>query len=136
MAQPEGSADSSFVLTVFRGLAELGPIDLRENNLVLELGLSLWLRRCGTSLAEASEAMMVIRTALVDTAGMDHATEPIPLVGRSPKGDLVNLAGYVSQLIPRAVLAAPCDRKVLLESVSEALAHHDVRRCVTSRAAG
>ncbi len=80
--------------------------------------------------------MMVIRTALVDTAGMDPATEPIPLVGRSPKDDLVNLAGYVSHLIPRAVLAARCDRKVLLESVSEVIAHHEGGRGLFSRAAG
>ena len=66
------------------GLAELGPVDPFAGDLTLELGLSVWLRRSGTSLLEARERLFEARRAILSVCGLDPATEPVPLVGRSP----------------------------------------------------
>src|SRR5271163_1182852 len=115
MAQSDTQQNHRFAPTLLRGLLELGPIDLRQADLALELGLSLWLRRCGTSLSDAQCTMLALREALVEVAGMNPDTEPVPLVGRSPERDLVNLAGYLSQLLRRAAGAASCAPREVLE---------------------
>jgi hypothetical protein len=136
MVQPDISTDLAFAPTVLRGLAALGPIELRDRDMTLELGLSLWLRRCHLSVADAVEAMGMVREALVEAAGIDHQTEPVPLVGRAAKDDLVNLAGYISHLIPRAVWAAKCDLGALLESTIEKMQHLEADHTLPFRVAG
>jgi hypothetical protein len=136
MAQPETAPEMSIAPTVLRGLAALGPIDLRRPDFTLELGLSLWLHRCDASLDEGLEALLVIRDALLDAAGMDRETEPIPLLGRPPKDDIVSLAGYVSHLIPRAALAAKGDLRALVEAAIGKMAPLNPRQLRPSRAAG
>jgi hypothetical protein len=136
MAQPETAPEIALAPTVLRGLAALGPIDLRQADLTLELGLSLWLHRCDASLDDGLEALLAIRDALLDAAGMDHRTEPIPLLGRPPKDDIVNLAGYVSHLIPRAARAAKGDLRALVEAAVGKMAPHNSRQLRPSRVAG
>jgi hypothetical protein len=136
MVQPDVSTDFAFAPAVLRGLVALGPIDLREADMTLELGLSLWLHRSSTSVDEAVDALAVVKDALVEAAGMDPEFEPIPLVGRAPRDDLMNLAGYVSQLIPRAVRAANCTAEVLIDGTIDAVGHLEMRHVMPSRAAG
>ena len=76
---------TGFGPALLRGLAELGPVEPFSGDLSLELGISLWLRTSGTSLLEARSS-----------------TEPFPMVGRSPRSDVVNLVGYISELLRRA----------------------------------
>ena len=99
------SARSGFGPALLGGLAELGPVDPFSGDLSLELGISVWLRRSGTSLVEARGALLEIRQVILEVCGLDPATEPVPLVGRSPRSDVVNLVGYVGDLLRRAAAA-------------------------------
>jgi hypothetical protein len=92
------------------GLAELGPVDPFSGDLSLELGVSVWLRTSGTPLLEARGRLFSIRELVIEVCGLDPATEPVPLVGRSPRADVLGLVGYLSDLLRRA--AATSGRSV------------------------
>jgi hypothetical protein len=95
-------APTDFGPALLSGLAELGPVDPFSGDLSLELGISLWLRTSGTSLPQARSSLLEIRQVILEVCDLDPATEPVPLVGRSPRADVVNLVGYVSELLRRA----------------------------------
>jgi hypothetical protein len=88
------------------GLAELGPVDPFSGDLSLELGVSVWLRTSGTPLLEARGRLLAIRELIIEVCGLDPATEPVPLVGRSPRPDVLNLVGYLGELLRRAAAAS------------------------------
>jgi hypothetical protein len=94
---PEG-----FGSALLSGLAELGPVDPFSGDLSLELGVSVWLRTSGTPLLEARGRLLHIRELLIEACGLDLATEPVPLIGRSPRNDVLNLVGYLGELLRRA----------------------------------
>ena len=94
---PEG-----FGSALLSGLAELGPVDPFSGDLSLELGVSVWLRTSGTPLLEARGRLLHIRELLIEAGGLDPATEPVPLLGRGPRSDVLNLVGYVGDLLRRA----------------------------------
>jgi len=98
----EAARQIEFGPLAMRGLLEYGPFD---SELALELGLSLWLRRSGTSPAEARAAMLELRTVIIEVSGLDPRSEPFPLIGRSFEADLVNLARYLGSLVARAASA-------------------------------
>jgi hypothetical protein len=99
------SAPPGFVGALLGGLAELGPVDPFSGDLSLELGISVWLRRSGTSLMEARGTLLEIRRVILEVCELDPATEPVPLVGRSPRLDVVNLVAYIGDLLRRAAPA-------------------------------
>jgi hypothetical protein len=94
---PEGFGEA-----LLSGLAELGPIEPFSGDLSLELGVSVWLRTSGTPLLEARSRLLHIRELIIEACDLDPATEPVPLVGRSPRNDVLNLVGYVGDLLRRA----------------------------------
>jgi hypothetical protein len=98
-------APAGFVRALLGGLAELGPVDPFSGDLSLELGISVWLRRSGTSLMQARGTLLEIRRVIVEVCDLDPSTEPVPLVGRSPRLDVVNLVVYIGDLLRRAVPA-------------------------------
>ncbi len=98
---PEG-----FGPALLRGLAELGPVDPFSGDLSLELGVSVWLRTSGTPLLEARGRLLHIRELIIEVCGLDPATEPVPLVWRSPRADVLSLVGYVGELLRRAASAS------------------------------
>jgi hypothetical protein len=93
---------TGFGPALLSGLAELGPVEPFSGDLSLELGISLWLRRSGTSLIEARSSLLEIRHVILEVCDLDPTTEPFPMVGRSPRSDVVNLVGYISELLRRA----------------------------------
>jgi hypothetical protein len=95
-------APTGFGQALLRGLAEFGPVEPFSGDLSLELGISVWLRTSGTSLIEARSSLLEIRRVILEVCGVDPSTEPFPMVGRSPRSDVVNLVGYVSELLRRA----------------------------------
>ncbi len=109
----ETGASSGFGPALLGGLAELGPVDPFSGDLSLELGLSVWLRRSGASLLEARERLFEARRAILSVCGLDPATEPVPLVGRSPRADALTLAGYVGDLLRRAAAVSGCSVQVV-----------------------
>jgi hypothetical protein len=96
------SVPEGFGSALLSGLAELGPVDPFSGDLSLELGVSVWLRMSGTPLLEARCRLLHIRELIIEVCGLDPATEPVPLVGRSPRNDVLNLVGYVGDLLRRA----------------------------------
>ncbi len=96
------SVPEGFGPALLSGLAELGPVEPFSGDLSLELGVSVWLRTSGTPLLEARGRLLHIRELIIEVCGLDPATEPVPLVGRSPRNDVLNLVGYVSELMRRA----------------------------------
>jgi hypothetical protein len=95
-------APTGFGPALLGGLAELGPVEPFSGDLSLELGISVWLRTSGTSLLEARSSLLEIRRVILEVCELDPDTEPIPMVGRSPRSDVVNLVGYISELLRRA----------------------------------
>jgi len=110
-------APAAFGPALLRGLAELGPVEPFSGDLSLELGISVWLRTSGTSLLHARSSLLEIRRVILEVCGFDPSTEPFPMVGRSPRSDVVSLVGYISELLRRA--SAGVDRGV--EAVVEAV---------------
>ncbi len=111
----ETGAVCGFGPALLGGLAELGPVDPFAGDLCLELGLSVWLRRSGTSLLEARDRLSEARQAVLAASGLDPATEPVPLIGRSPRADVITLAAYVGDLLRRAAAAADCSVTLVAE---------------------
>jgi hypothetical protein len=108
---------SGFGAALLGGLAELGPVDPFSGDLSLELGISVWLRRSGTSLMEARGTLIEVRGLIIETGGLDAATEPVPLVGRSLRVDVVNLVAYVGDLLRRASSEAGCSIGTVIDRV-------------------
>ena len=92
----------AFLPALLGGLVELGPLEPSSGDLSLELGLSVWLRRSDTSLLQARAALLEIRPLIMRVACLDPAGEPVPLVGGSPRADVVNLVAYLDDLLRRA----------------------------------
>jgi hypothetical protein len=95
-------ARADFGPALLSGLAQLGPVEPFSGDLSLELGLSVWLRTSGISLLQARRPLMEIRRVILEVCGLDPATEPVPLTGRSPRSDAINLVAYLSDLLRRA----------------------------------
>jgi hypothetical protein len=119
MATQPFSTDSGFPEALLRGLVALGPVNLRTDNLTIELGLSLWMRQCGIAVEDASDVILTLRNILIEVAGFDPRREPTPFVGRTPELDLVNLTGYLGGLLFRASVAAQCSPGVVAEWVTQ-----------------
>jgi hypothetical protein len=96
------SAPKGFAPALLGGLADLGPVQPFSGDLSLELGISVWLRTSGTSLLEARGTLLALRRTILEVCRLDPATEPLPMVGRSPRTDVVNLVAYLSDLLRRA----------------------------------
>jgi hypothetical protein len=96
------STPDDFGAALLSGLAELGPVDPFSGDLSLELGVSVWLRTSDTPLLEARGRLLFVRELIILVCGLDAATEPVPLVGRSPRSDVLSLVGYVGDLLRRA----------------------------------
>jgi hypothetical protein len=115
------SAPRGFGTALLCGLAELGPVDPSSGDLSLELGVSAWMRSHAASLEEARRLLLEMRLLILEVAGMDGATEPVPLVGRSPRSDVIMLISYVAQLLRRGAAGAGCSPSDLAGRVSAQL---------------
>ncbi len=116
-----------FAPLVLAGLAELGSSNPFGEDLSLELGLSLWLHRSGLSVREAVVELRKARRAILTVTGFEEADEPVPLTGRSPRVDLLVLAGYLSHLLRRAGAASGSGRNTLIDRVVAELPEPEVR---------
>jgi hypothetical protein len=101
-------------------MASAGPAQKKE--LSLELGLSVWMKRNEIAYDDCRAAMLAIRASLLEVAGMDTETEPVPLYGHSPEVDVANFAAYLADLFIRASEAVECEVPYVIGRVSEHLA--------------
>ena len=114
-------ASAGFGPALLHGLAELGPVDPFSGDLSLELGISVWLRTSETSLMEARSSLLEIRQVILEVCRIEPSTEPFPMVGRSPRSDVVNLVGYISELLRRASAGLGRGMEAVIEAVVAAL---------------
>jgi hypothetical protein len=98
------------------------PEPLQERELSLELGLSVWMQRNDIAFDDCRAAMLAIRAALLEVAGMDAATEPMPLYGHSPEVDVATFAAYLADLFMRASHVVECEVPHVIGRVGEYLA--------------
>jgi hypothetical protein len=110
-------APTGFGPALLGGLAVLGPVEPFSGDLSLELGISVWLRTSGTSLPQARSALLEVRAVILEVCGLDPATEPTPLVGRSPRSDVISLVGYISELLRRASAGLGRDVERIVQAV-------------------
>jgi hypothetical protein len=85
--------------------------------LSLELGLSIWLYESQIEVEEAFGAMAEVRSLIIEEAGLDGRTEPVPLVGRGVESDLVVMASYLDGLLGRAASVCGCSLEALADRV-------------------
>jgi hypothetical protein len=100
---------------MLRGIVRFGLFEPVGSELALELGLSIWMRRSSSDLGSVRTAMLAMRDALVTAGDLDPGTEPVPLLGRSDRADVLMLASYLCNLVKRAASSAG----FLPEDVSE-----------------
>lgn len=115
------SVRTGFGPALLGGLAELGPVQPFTADLTLELGISVWLRQSGTSLVQARSGLLELRRVILQVCGLDPATEPVPLVGLSPRLDVINLVAYVGDLLRRAASGTDNGVHIVVERVVAAL---------------
>jgi hypothetical protein len=101
---------------------EVEPSPSFDQDLSLELGLSVWMQHHAIADDDCHSAMLAIRAALLEVAGMDARSEPVPLHGRSPEVDIANFAAYLADLFVRASAAVECELPHVIGRVSEHLA--------------
>ncbi len=115
----EEESTERFAREAMLGLAYLEPDDLTPGNLTVPLGLSLWMRRGRIRVETARDAMLELRSALLDASGLDERTEPVPLLLADPVAAIVSLALYMDGLLHRAARMTATSR---VEVATRALA--------------
>jgi hypothetical protein len=91
-----------FAADLARGLVDFDQGDLAHGALTMTFGLSAWMRRCSVGFEEAWAGATVLRIALLESAGLDRATEPVPLRAADAKTALVSMTVYLDDLVSRA----------------------------------
>jgi hypothetical protein len=99
-----GKFASAMALGIADGLDDLAGSRIGSDDLTALLCISAWMSQAGADLADSLDAMLRLRTALVRAAGMDAATEPVPLIPNDAKVAALNLARYLEDLVRRAAL--------------------------------
>ncbi len=114
-AHPE-AVQRSFLREAALGVADVVPEDLDQGNLTIPLGVSTWIARSAIDLAQACEAMLDLRAALLTVSGLDQRSEPVPLLGSDRRTSILTLTVYLDGLVERGARAAHLTRTELAEA--------------------
>lgn len=100
-------AEQAFLSEVARGMAALrtapgAPDRHTEDDLSVPFGLSAWIVRAAVDLPDAYEALLRLRSAVVEASGLDAGSEPVPMRLHDPRAALRNLGAYLYELLGRA----------------------------------
>jgi hypothetical protein len=124
-SDPVDNMRSAFATEMLRGLVRFGLVGSGGGQeLLLELGVSTWMRNSGAPLGSLRTSMLEVRDALIEAGELDPGTEPVPLLGRSDRADVLNLASYLCALVTRAASTAGCPPAVVAERAIGALTAH------------
>jgi hypothetical protein len=115
-----------FAPAVLRGLRVLAPSGQTEPDLACELGLTAWMRLTGTDAEDAARHLRAVRHAILEAGGLDVATEPVPMGGRSSRLALLNQIVYLGDLLARAAAHRGCDGETLIALALERPVVHQV----------
>lgn len=127
------SETTGFAPAVLQCLDVLVPSGQTVTDLACELGLSAWMRVTGTELDDAPRHLWAAREAVLEAGGLDPDTEPVPLVGRTSRADLLTLVGYLRDLVARAAAHQGCDRATLIARALERPVIHRVAAAPSPR---
>jgi len=95
-----------FATALAHGVADFEPEDLAHGALTLSFGLSAWMRRSSVGFEEAWAGVLMLRGALLEVAGLDRRSEPVPLRVGDAKTTLVSMTVYLDGLLERAAYAS------------------------------
>ncbi len=98
------------------GVAGIISEDLDPGNLTIPLGVSAWIVRGDVDLAQACDAMLELRSALLAASGLDRSSEPVPLLGADRRTSVLTLAVYLHGLLARGARAVRTTPSELAES--------------------
>lgn len=102
-----------FATALAHGVADFRADDLAHGALTLTFGLSAWMRRTSVGLEEAWAGVLLLRDALLEVAGLDRTTEPIPLRANDARTALVSMTVYLDGLLERAAHVSRKGRRVV-----------------------
>jgi hypothetical protein len=121
-AAKQDKQGSDFATALAHGVADFRADDLSHGALTLTFGLSAWMRRCSVGAEEAWAGVLMLRAALLEVAGLDRASEPVPLRASDAKTALVSTTIYLDGLLTRAAKATRQDRQAVMAQAVELLA--------------
>jgi hypothetical protein len=98
--------ERSFLREAAHGLAGMIPEDHEKGNLTIPLGVSTWIVRSDINLARACDAMLELRSALLEVSGLDQRSEPVPLLGSDRRTSVLTLTIYLDGLVERGARMA------------------------------
>jgi hypothetical protein len=108
---------------IAKGLDEVGGPWLGSGELTSLMSISAWMSRAGADLGDSLDAMLALRSAVMEAVGFNRTSEPVPLLPADDKVAVVNLALYLEDLLCRASGAGDC---TVTEIASRALELIDV----------
>jgi len=120
-AHEQAEAARQFAGQAGLGLAGLSPGDLVAGNLTMVFALSAWLRTCDVDPVAACSGLLGLRQALLQTSGLEAASEPIPLLAGSPRNALLALSVYIHGLISRSAAKAGKPAQTIVQEALELL---------------
>jgi hypothetical protein len=98
-------------LDVVRVAAEVGSTEA----LVIPFGLTASMARHGAGAQDVVDAMLALREAVIAAAGIDPASEPVPLVVGDAMVAALSLGVYLQGLLDRAARVASIDHATVSE---------------------
>jgi hypothetical protein len=109
VAETQSIEVSDFARAVAFGIGELDLAELGPDADGPVVGLGAWMRANSVGRNEVSAAMWSLRQALLEVAGLDKATEPVPMRTPDRARSVWIMAAYLEDLVARA--AALCSRR-------------------------
>jgi hypothetical protein len=100
--EPVGIEFASDVVGCIVRLSREGPA---AGSLSVPFGLTAWMVRNGAGVEDAIDTVLRLRAAVLAVAGLDAATEPVPLRVADSVMFVLNLAVYLDGLVGRAARA-------------------------------
>jgi hypothetical protein len=100
---------------------------LGDESLALPLGLSLVMRRHDAGPRDVADACLYARRLILEWAALDQSSEPVPLPAGEDRLLVLNLAGYLSDLIDRASRARRTTRSAAVAAAVDDGAREDPR---------
>jgi hypothetical protein len=120
-AHEQAEAAREFARQAGFGLAGLSPGDLVPGNLTMVFALSAWLRTCDVDPVPACSGLLGLRQALLQTSGLEIASEPVPLLAGGHRNALLALSVYVHGLISRSAARAGKPAQTIVQEALELL---------------
>jgi hypothetical protein len=115
------TVEGRFLHEAALGVADMLPEDLEAGNLTIPFCVSIWIRRSDIDLSGACEALLQLRSALVEVSGLDRRSEPVPLLAGDRRNAILGLAVYLDGLVERGARQSGTTRQDLARGALDLL---------------